>query len=45
MKQKFEVYLTCTAFPGKVRKSIVEAYHYNQAKRLALSLYPGYTIL
>jgi len=42
---KYTVYLTCPAFPGKVRKSIVEAVNLTAAKYTALSLYPGYAIL
>jgi len=45
MKDKYTVYLTCSAFPNKVRKSVVEAINLSGAKKLALSLYPGYTIL
>ncbi len=44
-KDKYTVYLTCSAFPGKVRKSVVEAINLTSAKQLALSLYPGYTLL
>jgi|TARA_R110002051_G_scaffold205732_1_gene271633 hypothetical protein len=43
--EKYTVYLTCPAFPGKVRKSIVESINLMEAKTLALSLYPGYAIL
>jgi len=42
---KYTIYLTCDAFPGKVRKSTVEAINLSGAKKLALSLYPGYAIL
>jgi hypothetical protein len=42
--EKYTVYLTCPAFPGKIRQSILEAMHLNDAKTLALSLYPGYII-
>jgi len=45
MNEKYTVYLTCPAFPGKVRKSIVESTNLTEAKKLALSLYPGYSIL
>ena len=45
MKEKYAVYMTCPAFPGKVRQSIVEATNLQSAKELALSLYPGYTLL
>jgi|LWDU01.1.fsa_nt_gi hypothetical protein len=44
-KDKYTVYLTCTAFPNKVRKSTVEAINLQTAKELALSLYPGYDLL
>jgi hypothetical protein len=44
-KDKYTVYLTCSAFPGRVRKSVVEAINLSGAKELALSLYPGYSIL
>jgi len=42
---KYTVYLTCLAFPGKVRKSIVEAANLSSAKAVALEMYPGYAIL
>lgn len=42
--EKYTVYLTCPAFPGKIRKSIVESLNLIEAKQLALSLYPGYTL-
>ena len=42
---KYTVYLTCPAFPGRVRRSIVEAVNLTAAKYTALSLYPGYAIL
>jgi len=45
MNEKYTVYLTCPAFPGKVRKSVVESINLTAAKKLALSLYPGYSIL
>ena len=45
MNEKYTVYLTCPAFPGKVRKSIVESINLMEAKKLALSLYPGYVLL
>jgi len=41
----YTVYLTCAAFPGKVRKSIVSATNLSSAKAMALSMYPGYAIL
>ena len=44
-KDKYTVYLTCAAFPNKVRKSIVEAVNLTAAKDLALTLYPGYSVL
>jgi hypothetical protein len=43
--EKYTVYLTCKAFPGKVRKSILMTYTLMEAKTLALSIYPGYTLL
>jgi hypothetical protein len=43
--EKYTVYLTCPAFPGMVRQSIVESINLTAAKQLALSLYPGYAIL
>ena len=42
---KYTIYLTCDAFPGKAIKSIVEATHLQAAKALALSIYPGYQLL
>ena len=44
-KEKYTVYMTCPAFPGKIRKSTVEAANMWDAKELALSLYPGYQLL
>ena len=44
-KDKYTVYLTCDAFPNKIRKSTVEAANLFDAKELALSLYPGYQLL
>jgi len=44
-KEKYTVYLTCPAFPGMVKKSTVESINLSEAKSLALSLYPGYSIL
>ena len=44
-KDKYTVYLTCDAFPNKIRKSTVEATNLFNAKELALSLYPGYQLL
>ena len=44
-KDKYTVYLTCAAFPNKVRKSTVEANNRFDAIDLALSLYPGYDLL
>ena len=38
------VYLSCPAFPGKVKTSTVEAESLQDAKKLALSLYPGYVL-
>tara|TARA_R100001463_G_C3417263_1_gene209837 strand:+ start:131 stop:265 length:135 start_codon:yes stop_codon:yes gene_type:complete len=43
--EKYTVYMTCPAFPGKVRKSVVESLTLMDAKKLALSLYPGYILL
>jgi len=43
--EKYTVYMTCPAFPGKVRKSVVESNNLWNAKKLALSLYPGYILL
>ncbi len=43
--EKYTVYMTCPAFPGKVRKSVVESLNLMDAKKLALSLYPGYVLL
>ncbi len=45
MQEKYTVYLTCPAFPNKVRRSTVEASNLQSAKELALSLYPGYDLL
>jgi hypothetical protein len=42
---KYTIYLTCNAFPGKVRKSTVEANNLQSAKAIALGMYPGYAIL
>ena len=39
------VYLTCPAIPGMVKKSVLEAITLNDAKELALSIYPGYILL
>jgi len=44
-KDLYTVYLICAAFPGKVRKSIVEAANLSSAKTMALQMYPGYAIL
>ncbi len=41
----YTVYLTCAAFPGKVRKSVVEASNLSSAKAMVLSMYPGYSLL
>ena len=41
----YTVYLTCAAFPGKVRKSVVGASNLSSAKAMALSMYPGYSLL
>ena len=41
----YTVYLTCAAFPGKVRKSVVNACNLQSAKAMALSMYPGYSLL
>ena len=41
----YTVYLTCAAFPGKVRKSVVNASNLTSAKAMALSMYPGYSLL
>ena len=45
MNEKYTVYLTCPAFPGRVRKSVVESNNLSGAKLLALTLYPGYRLL
>ena len=42
---KYTVYLTCPAFPGRVRKSVLEAANLSSAKAVALEMYPGYSIL
>jgi hypothetical protein len=42
---KYTVYLTCPAFPGIVRKSVLEAANLSAAKAVALEMYPGYAIL
>jgi|ETNvirenome_6_85_1030632.scaffolds.fasta_scaffold16349_2 hypothetical protein len=39
------VYLTCPAFPGKLRTSTVQADNLAKAKSIALSMYPGYSLL
>lgn len=43
--EKYTVYLSCPAFPGKVRKSILMSNTLMEAKKLALTLYPGYVLL
>ena len=42
---KYTVYLTCPAFPGRVRRSTVQAANLSSAKAVALEMYPGYAIL
>ena len=45
MNDKYTVYLTCPAFPGKVLQSVLMTTTLMEAKKLALTLYPGYSIL
>jgi len=44
LENLWTVYLSCPAFPGKVKTSTLEANTLQDAKELALSLYPGYSI-
>ena len=38
------IYLTCNAFPGKIKSSTVQADNLWTAQDKALSMYPGYTL-